>query len=315
MSWIYIFLFPYSSASISITILFSFFSRIFPHKTRPIEYKSLSLPYIIIFGIINKFLLNLIFSFGTIFSLIHTAIAMGIAFVIIETVSLVGITGQICSGKTTLTNYLRRKYRATIINIDELNREVLLQEEVLSEIEKAFGPELFWFNPETKRKELDKPKMREIIFKDPKKKKQLEMITHTRIFMKFFQIMIAEKLFKRNKYVFIENALLLRFFVFRLLCKSIICVCVKNQETLVERIINRDKCDETVAKNIIKNQLPLGEFQDKSNIVIYNDDIGINEFTQQMDGIVNTLFPSHNGSGHHHHHHHHHQHNVHSHHE
>ena len=310
MSWIYIFLFPYSSASISITIIFSFFSRIFPYKTRPIQYKSLSLPYIIIFGILNKFLLNLIFSFGTIFSLIHTAIVMGIAFIIIETVSIIGITGQICSGKTTLTNYLRRKYRATIINIDELNREVLLQEEVLSEIEKAFGPEVFWFNPETKRRELNKPKIREIIFKDPKKKHKLESITHSRVFMKFFQIMIAEKLIKRNKYVFIENALLLRFFVFKLLCNSIICVCVRNQEKLIERILSRDKCDETIAKSMIKNQLPLGEFQDKSNIVIYNDDININEFTQQIDGIMNKLFPFNNAKCHHCHHH-----KTHSHHE
>ena len=128
--------------------------------------------------------------------------------------------------------------------------------------------------------------------------------------MKFFQIMIAEKLIKRNKYVFIENALLLRFFVFKLLCNSIICVCVRNQEKLIERILSRDKCDETIAKSMIKNQLPLGEFQDKSNIVIYNDDININEFTQQIDGIMNKLFPFNNAKCHHCHHH-----KTHSHHE
>lgn len=310
MSWIYIFLFPYSSVSISVTIIFSFVSRLFPYKTRPLQYKSLFLPYIIIFGFLNKFLLNLIFSFGTIFSLFHTGIVMGIAYVIIETVSIIGITGQICSGKTTVTNYLKRKYRATIINIDELNREVLLQEDVLSEIEKAFGSEVFWVNPETKRKELDKPKIREIIFKDPKKKQRLEMITHSRVFMKFFQTMIAEKLIKRNKYVFIENALLLRFFVFRLLCKSIICICVRDQTKLIERIINRDKCDETVAKNMLKNQMPLGEFQDKSNILLYNDDNNMNEFTHQIDGVINNLFPFSKGKCHHCHHH-----KAHSHHE
>ena len=85
---------------------------------------------------------------------------------------------------------------------------------------------------------------------------------------------------------------------------------MRDQTKLIERIINRDKCDETVAKNMLKNQMPLGEFQDKSNILLYNDDNNMNEFTHQIDGVINNLFPFSKGKCHHCHHH-----KAHSHHE
>ena len=76
-----------------------------------------------------------------------------------------------------------------------------------------------------------------------------------------------------NQIVFVENALLIRFGLLRALCHSIISVCVKNQNVLIERLIKRDGSSEEVAKNILKNQSSLKDFQDYSNYIIYNDEI------------------------------------------
>ena len=84
---------------------------------------------------------------------------------------ILGLTGQICSGKTTAAQYLHSKYNATVIEIDKVNREVLETEEVRREIRKKFGDEVFAEN-----NTLDRLKMRQLIYNDPKEKKYLKKL-------------------------------------------------------------------------------------------------------------------------------------------
>ena len=82
---------------------------------------------------------------------------------------LVGITGGIATGKTFACDFFKRK-KIEIVDADEISRSLQdIGEKGYEEVVKAFGGEVLKPN-----KELDKGKLRKIIFSDQKKKEKLE---------------------------------------------------------------------------------------------------------------------------------------------
>ena len=261
----------YNFVIISVLILEFFLTRILKRKNQrnvSIQKKYKKILSLFIF-IINFIIIYFLFDFSIITIIIQSTIIYIIYKYLTSKLSLIGITGQIASGKSTVTEYLKKKYNATIINIDEINREVLSRKEVLDQIEKVFGNSVMKY--ENNLRTLDKQTIKKLIFEDPKKRKQLEMITHPRVFMSFANIVFQEKFIKNNKYVFVENAILLRFKIFVTLCQAIICICVKDENILIDRIIKRDNCSEETAKNILQNQMTLKQFEEGADYVIYNE--------------------------------------------
>jgi dephospho-CoA kinase len=91
-------------------------------------------------------------------------------------VKLIGLTGGIASGKSTVAAILRR-LGAAIVNADELSREVVQPDkEGWKEIVNAFGAEVL--RPD---RTIDRQKLRKIIFSDPEARKKLEAIIHPRV--------------------------------------------------------------------------------------------------------------------------------------
>ena len=89
---------------------------------------------------------------------------------------LVGLTGGIASGKSTVAAILRR-LGAAIINADELSRDVVQPEQdAWKEIIKTFGPDIL-----QEDKTLDRRKLRKIVFDNPEARKKLEAIIHPRV--------------------------------------------------------------------------------------------------------------------------------------
>jgi dephospho-CoA kinase len=91
-------------------------------------------------------------------------------------VKLVGLTGGIASGKSTVAAILQR-LGAKIINADELAREVVEPgSDAWQEIVKVFGSAVL-----QEDQAIDRRKLRDIIFRDPQARKQLEAIIHPRV--------------------------------------------------------------------------------------------------------------------------------------
>ena len=284
----YFFFIHYNFALISLLFFQLFILRIFKrnNKGNKSKNKFYSKIITIIIFIINFIIIYFLFNFRIKTIIIQSLIIFVIYNFLSNKFSLYGITGQIASGKSTVTEYLKRKYNARIINIDDINREVLSRNEVINEIEKVFGNSVIKI--ENNRKILDKQLIKSLIFEDPKKKKKLEMITHPKVFMSFAKIVIDEKFIKNNKYVFIENAILLRFKIFVILCKIILCICVKDENILIDRIIKRDNCTEETARNILKNQMTLKQFEEGSDYVLYNDK-DYKNIENEIDNIINEI--------------------------
>ena len=81
---------------------------------------------------------------------------------------LVGLTGGIASGKSTVAAIMRR-LGAAIINADELSREGATRTRCVEEIIKTFGPDIL-----QEDKTLDRRKLRKIVFDNPEARKNLK---------------------------------------------------------------------------------------------------------------------------------------------
>ncbi|MEI6222253.1 MAG: dephospho-CoA kinase [bacterium] len=91
---------------------------------------------------------------------------------------VLGITGNIASGKTSVARMLKKRTGGVIVNADEVLKELTTPEStVWGKIVQLFGKEIV----APKSKELNRAKIAEIVFKDIEKLKKLEAITHPSI--------------------------------------------------------------------------------------------------------------------------------------
>ena len=89
---------------------------------------------------------------------------------------LIGLTGGIGSGKSTVSNYLR-EHGCTIVDADQIARQVVEPgSEALEEIKKVFGASFL-----TKDGQLDRKKMGRLVFANRAMLAKLEAILNSRI--------------------------------------------------------------------------------------------------------------------------------------
>ena len=173
---------------------------------------------------------------------------------------IVGLTGGIGSGKTTIANFFS-KNSVDIINADQLARKVVEPGTITSsKIEQYFGNEIL-----TARNELNRSLLRKIIFKDDEKRAWLENLLHP---------LIEDEIDKSigtaaSQYVILESPLLLETtqhkFVNRVLVVDV------SPETQLERTLSRDGGSEDTVKAIMKSQLPRVERLKLADDIINNE--------------------------------------------
>ncbi|MHA1539329.1 MAG: dephospho-CoA kinase [Alphaproteobacteria bacterium] len=83
---------------------------------------------------------------------------------------IIGLTGSIASGKTTICGMFK-PFNIPIFDADKIVHNLLTKKEIISKIEKQFPEALI-------EKSVDRKKLGEIVFLDPKNLKKLEEILH-----------------------------------------------------------------------------------------------------------------------------------------
>ncbi len=235
-------------------------------KRMVLNNKNGPLYYYSAFYAITTGLLNFYFHFNSLKTIGIVIVYLFASNFIGSRIRFLGLTGQIASGKSTASKYLASKYKAVMIDMDYLNKKVLERKDVLQEIRNEFGDEVFIDD-----KTIDKIKLRGIIYSDISKRKALEKITHSRVIYLLLKTMFMEKVVYRNKYVFIENAILLRFEMFKYICCPIFSVVTTKKAEILARVMERDNCDRKTAEATLNNQMSLEEFVRQSDVIIYND--------------------------------------------
>jgi dephospho-CoA kinase len=173
---------------------------------------------------------------------------------------LVGITGIIGSGKTTVSSMLSQE-GIPVIDLDRLGKEVTDFDEVVKDIKEAFGEEYVVNN------KADIAKLREIAFIDTETRKKLEDIIHPRA---------RDELWKRiNQYrakgvsvVVVDAPLLYETGLYKNLDKVV--VVSADTDKIKERLKLRGM-DEEDSNRRLHHQIPLATKEKIADYVLYNN--------------------------------------------
>lgn len=190
----------------------------------------------------------------------------------------IGLTGMIASGKSSAAQIFQ-ELGAYLISADKISREITQNnQEVIDKIHVKFGDEVINGNGNLNRSEL-----RNIIFSNTESKKWLEDLLHPLI-----RNNIKKELdLATSKIVVIEIPLLKSREQFPYLDKVVLIT--TSQKNQIKRLMHRDNCSQTQAKQIIKAQPSLEEYTSIADIVINNDDIIISLKSQIQQFYKNML--------------------------
>lgn len=172
----------------------------------------------------------------------------------------VGLTGGIGCGKSTVCG-LFREQGVTVIDTDELAREVVSAgSAVLSAITQLFGEEVVLPDGE-----LDRSRVREIVFTDDWMRSKLEAITHPAI-----RSLLQERLCTvRSSYVIIAIPLLIEKQWQDQVDRLLVVDC--SEALQLQRAMARDGCDEKIIRAIINSQVPRKTRLEQADDIIHND--------------------------------------------
>lgn len=190
----------------------------------------------------------------------------------------VGLTGGIGSGKSTVAKSLIAK-GITVVDADQIAREVVeLGEVALQEIVEAFGEQILHDDGT-----LNRAALKQVIFSDPKAKKQLESILHPRIRQR---ILSRVNEATDTAYVVADIPLLVESHYPDHFDRVIVVDCPVEQQ--LSRVLERDHLNEVQIKAIINSQASRGQRLAVATDVLDNSGT-LESLKMQIDKLHETL--------------------------
>lgn len=198
---------------------------------------------------------------------------------------VLGITGGVGAGKSTVLTHLFEKYRARVIQADQVAH--LLEEpgqECYRRIVELFGEDIL-----AGEGTIDRKKLGEKVFREPESLKRLNGVVHPAVKAYIIEEIQKEREEGRAPFLVIEAALLLEDH-YDEICDEIWYVHtdrkVRKKRLMESRGYTEDKTEE-----IMKNQLPDGLFFKQCQFVVDNSSDFIENTYEQIDrGLVEHEF-------------------------
>jgi dephospho-CoA kinase len=189
---------------------------------------------------------------------------------------IIGLTGGIGSGKSTVASYIASKGIPVYI-ADEEAKRIMEQPEVVLEVQQLFDEKIVLEN-----NQLNRAKIAEIVFENPQKLQELNAVIHPKVKQHF-----TNWLKQHKDFPFIVKEVAILFETGGdASCDKIILVTAP-EEVRIQRVMQRDKTERINVKNRIKNQLSDKEKKAKSDFIIEN--IDINDTMKQVDKVLKIL--------------------------
>ena len=176
---------------------------------------------------------------------------------------IVGITGGIGTGKSTVSNYLIEK-GYNIIDADKISREIIKYIQIKKAIVQKFGNQILE-DPLNKDSNISRNKLRKIVFNDKENTIKINEIMHPKIIEEMKRQIDLQK---TSKLIFVDVPLLFETNLEYLFDK--ILLVYANQEAQIKRVMERDNKNREETVKIIKSQLDIEEKKRKSDYVIEN---------------------------------------------
>ena len=197
---------------------------------------------------------------------------------------IIGITGGIGTGKTTVSKYLEDK-GYYVINADQIAKDLLTNNNIIKEkIIKEFGANSYVNN------QYNTSYISNIVFNNTKKLSRLNQIVHPAVLNQIINLIDAA-MQKNIKIIFIDIALL-----FELNLEEgvdYILTITAKEDIRIDRVIKRSNLPIEEIKRRINNQISVEEVVQNSDFVIENNDT-IEKLYNSVDYILDifkTLMP------------------------
>jgi dephospho-CoA kinase len=188
---------------------------------------------------------------------------------------IIGLTGGIGSGKTTIAHYIQSKGIPVYIS-DVEAKKVMELPEILTKITTAFGEEI------TSNQQLNREKLAGIVFNNPEQLKKLNAIVHPAV-KKHFEQWVKQH--QNHSIVVKEAAILFESGSYKD-CDAVISV-ITPIDLRIERVVKRDNTTLEKVQQRIINQISDEERISKSDYIIRN--LSLEEAKKQTDQILNLL--------------------------
>lgn len=189
---------------------------------------------------------------------------------------IIGLTGGIGSGKSTVANYIASKGIPVYIADDEAKRLMEL-DEAKQKIQSLFSESIF-----NKDQTLNRKRIAELVFNNPSKLQELNAFVHSLVHQHFKNWVKEHENFP---FVIKEVAILFETGGNKQ-CDKVILITAP-EDLRIERACNRDNVDRETVLNRMKNQLPEAEKELLSDYVIHN--IDLKQTFKEVDVILKKL--------------------------
>ncbi|ESU26473.1 dephospho-CoA kinase [Flavobacterium limnosediminis JC2902] len=189
---------------------------------------------------------------------------------------IIGLTGGIGSGKSTVAGYFKELGVPVYIADDEA-KKLMDSPEMVKKIQSVFEENI------TEDNRLNKKKMADIVFSDPEQLNKLNSIVHPEVRNHFISWVKAHK---NHPFVVKEAAILFESGSYKD-CDKIILVTAP-KEIRIQRVMNRDKVTENQVLERIENQWPDEKKIPLSDYIIQNIDfenakISVGEILKELN--------------------------------
>lgn len=190
---------------------------------------------------------------------------------------VLGITGGVGAGKSTILEYLKDKYHARIIQCDEAAK--LLQQPQAA----CYQPMIELFGREVLRPDgqFDRKKIAELVFGNDDLRKRLNQIVHPAVKQYVQEEIRRLRLEKEEKLVVIEAALLLEEH-YDQICDEIWYVYTQESVRRQRLQESRGYSDEKITQ-MMKTQLPDAYFREHCQFVVDNSSDNVENTYEQID--------------------------------
>lgn len=191
---------------------------------------------------------------------------------------IIGITGGVGVGKTTVLNVLQSSYKARVIIADNVAKSLMKPgNDCYDKVVEAFGPEILFDVPEDMlfgnsnkpiKPAIDRKKLSDIVFDDPEKLEKLNAAVHPEVKKAILKAIYDIYEVDDNALIVLEAALLIED-GYEELCDEMWVVTAKKEKRIerlmLDRKYTREKCE-----SIMDDQLSEDEYLAHADFVLEN---------------------------------------------
>jgi len=173
---------------------------------------------------------------------------------------IIGLTGGIATGKTTVTNYLASSYNLPILDADIYAREaVLVGSPILGAIAGRYGQQILLGDGN-----LNRQKLGEIIFNQEDERNWIESLIHPYVRDRFLEAITQSS----SQILVLVVPLLFEAGMTDLVTEIWVVHCPEEQQ--LQRLMQRNQLNREQAQARINSQLSIAEKLARANVVLDN---------------------------------------------